>query len=210
MFKRISWAWVMSPLLTASLLAPQVAFAGQGGQAGNNSGNTGATGGANTSIGIPPSRGDAGFTSGGSSTAGSNTVFSIPVTVFNQNTNVIPGLSDQGVTATVNADGSLIVNVPPALQNALNATGRVAIVDLRQGNLSQQNLANLLSVGLAIANSMQGEVPGGISLTTTTGGQSSTNSYATFQELFNAISPLVGTTGTTFSIQVGDVTVTLN
>jgi len=187
MIKVNLFAWTVSPLVLLSLISSPVTLA--------------------------QSQGPAGFPSGNTPTAGSQTAISVPVTV------TAPGAGGfQPVTGVITivpgANGAPpTITVPAAIQTAVNTTGASAVITLSTGSLTQVQLSTLVSATPTIVASLGGEVQGGITVSTTQG--NNTTSTATAATLGEAASLMTTAVANAPSngivvLEIGDITVRLS
>ena len=190
MFKRTSWAWAMSPLLALALSSTQVSLAQS------------------------PSKGPAGSTSGNVPTAASNTTFSVPVTVSAPGAGGSTPVSGNLAVTTGAAGQPPTISAPPAITNAVAAAGTSAVITLSTGNLTQQQIATLVSAVATVTTSLQGSVPGEIIVSTLQGNNTiGQQTFTTLSQAFTALSAGLGNVANipngAFSLQVGEVRVNL-
>ena len=212
MFKKSSFAWVMSPLLMASFLFPQVSWAQRAPSPGTSGGTSGSnpTGGSNTIFGVP-SPGTSATRSGSNPTGGSNTVFGVPVTITAPGAGGFQPVSGS-LTVTPGADGQppTISISSPTILAAVNAAGTNAVIIFSTGTLTQQQIAILVSAVATEATTLQATVPVEIVVSTLTGSETLT----TLGEAFTALSDDIGNVDNipngAFSLQVGTVEVVIN
>ncbi len=159
MIKVNLFAWTVSPLVLLSLISSPVTLA--------------------------QSQGPAGFPSGNTPTAGSQTPISVPVTVSTPGgfqtavagvITIVPGTNAAPPTITV----------PAAIQTAVNTAGASAVITLSTGSLTQVQLSTLVSATPTIVASLGGDVPGTITISTTQ--DNNTTSAATAATLGEAAS----------------------
>ncbi|MEH2418869.1 hypothetical protein [Nostoc sp.] len=156
-----------------------------------------------------PSKGTAGSVSGNNSGAASGTIFSVPVTLQTG------GTTKFGNITVTNSSGTLKISVPPNIQNILNTSAQRAVVTLRTGGLTQQQIAALVGAVaplivntteapvpggiLVIVNRTQALVPGGVSLST---GSSQRQSFATIAAAIRYVRTIITTLPVNGSISV--------
>lgn len=186
MIKVNLFAWTVSPLVLLSLISSPVTLA--------------------------QSQGPAGFPSGNTPTAGSQTPISVPVTVFTPGgfqtavvgvVTIVPGTNGAPPTITIS----------PAIQAAVNAAGGAVIIDFRTGSLTQQQLATLASTTPTIVTSLEGEVQGTITVSIIQGNNTtSANTATTLAEasalLTESLAAAPG--GSSIALGVGDITVIIS
>ncbi|MCL6751562.1 hypothetical protein KBT16_11525 [Nostoc sp. CCCryo 231-06] len=152
-----------------------------------------------------PSRGPAGSVSGNNAGASSISVFSVPVTVQTG------GSTTSGnFTVTTGAGGTSTITVSPAVQTAVNAAGRSAVVALQSRGSTQQQIASLVASGATLTvSSTEAPVAGGISLQTGAGaGQSSATLAAAIVSVGTSISALPA--NGSVSLQIGGNTIVIS
>ena len=186
MIKVNLFAWTVSPLVLLSLISSPVTLA--------------------------QSQGPAGFPSGNTPTAGSQTPISVPVTVFTPGgvqtavvgvVTIVPGTNGAPPTITI----------PPAIQTAVNTAGASAIITLSTGSLTQQQLATLVSATPTIVASLGGDVPGTITISTTQDDNTtSTVTAATLGEAASLMTTAVANAPANgiVVLEIGDVTVRIS
>jgi len=186
MIKVNLFAWTVSPLVLLSLISSPVTLA--------------------------QSQGPAGFPSGNTPTAGSQTPISVPVTVFTPGgfqpavvgvVTIVPGTNGAPPTITI----------PPVIQTAVNTAGASAIITLSTGSLTQQQLATLVSATPTIVASLGGEVTGTITISTTQ--NNNTTSAVTAATLGEAASLMTTAVANAPAngivvLEIGDVTVRIS
>ena len=186
MIKVNLFAWTVSPLVLLSLISSPVTLA--------------------------QSQGPAGFPSGNTPTAGSQTPISVPVTVFTPGgvqtavvgvVTIVPGTNGAPPTITI----------PAAIQAAVNAAGGGVIIVFRTGSLIQQRLAALASATPTIVASLGGDVQGGI--TVSTAQDNNTTSTATATTLGEAGSLITTAVANAPAngivvLEIGDITVRIS
>jgi hypothetical protein len=186
MIKVNLFAWTVSPLVLLSLISSPVTLA--------------------------QSQGPAGFPSGNTPTAGSQTPISVPVTVSTPGgfqtavagvVTIVPGTNGAPPTITI----------PPVIQTAVNTAGASAIITLSTGSLTQQQLATLVSATPTIVASLGGEVTGTITISTTQ--DNNTTSAVTAATLGEAASLMTTAVANAPAngivvLEIGDVTVRIS
>ena len=185
MIKVNLFAWTVSPLVLLSLISSPVTLA--------------------------QSQGPAGFPSGNTPTAGSQTPISVPVTVSTPGgfqpvidvVTIVPGTNGAPPTITI----------PAAIQTAVNTAGASAIIILSAGSLTQQQLATLVSATPTIVASLGGEVPDTITVSTTQDNNTiSTATATTLGEAGSLITTAVANTPANgiVVLEIGDITVRIS
>ena len=185
MIKVNLFAWTVSPLVLLSLISSPVTLA--------------------------QSQGPAGFPSGNTPTAGSQTPISVPVTVSTPGgfqtvidvVTIVPGTNGAPPTITI----------PPVIQTAVNTAGASAIITLSTGSLTQQQLATLVSATPTIVASLGGDVPGTITISTTQDDNTtSTVTAATLGEAASLMTTAVANAPANgiVVLEIGDVTVRIS
>ena len=186
MIKVNLFAWTVSPLVLLSLISSPVTLA--------------------------QSQGPAGFPSGNTPTAGSQTPISVPVTVSTPGgfqtavvgvVTIVPGTNGAPPTITI----------PPAIQAAVNAAGGGVIIVFRTGSLIQQRLATLASATPTIVASLGGDVPETITISTTQDNNTtSTVTAATLGEAASLMTTAVANAPANgiVVLEIGDVTVRIS
>ncbi len=160
---------------------------------------------------------NAGSTSGNNPTGGSQTVFSIPITISAPGTvgGFQPVSGNIIITASSTPGGPPTVTLPATIAAALNTAGSNAVITFSTGSLSQQQIVALVSaLSLTVASNTNSTVAGGIivEVQSSTGATTSSSVANTFGAAITALATQLAAlpAGGVVTLQVGNVRVVIS